>query len=248
MSTPNSVRFLAAFNAIEQQLRKLRGHQRDLGFVGNLNILSRHFPHVAAYAETLRQYAKLRNIIVHSLREDFVIAEPHDDVVRELELIAQRLDTPLIVADYMTCRPYHVTPQTPVASVLQTFRERDFMRCPVVENGRILGLITAKSVSHWLATLGSAPESSASEISLQKAMQTPAEQLLPYCPRSEYAIVPRRYKLAAAVNRFRESVNRGEYLQCLLVTLKGGANSPLVGIVAPSDLPRFIDQSLSLHD
>ena len=43
------------------------------------------------------------------------------------------------------------------------------------------------------------------------------------------------------IDDHREGVARGKYLQCILVTASGGAQSPLVGIIAPSDLPKFYE-------
>lgn len=248
MDTSNSVRFLAAFNRIEGYLREHLNGRRDVGFTGNVRQLAPRNALVRMYSEPLLQYAKLRNIIIHTLREDFIIAEPHILVVEEMERIAEVLHRPPIVADYMVVNPYSVHLDASVADVVKVFKERGFMRCPVLSGHGIVGLITAKSISRWLAELDMVDATRGLALTLQIALDTPVEQLLPYCSPSEYAVVPRTLPLAEVVSMFRKSITKGQYLQSMLVTVTGEVSSPLVGILAPSDLPRLLDTDLSLYD
>ncbi|PID90090.1 MAG: hypothetical protein CSA97_04700 [Bacteroidetes bacterium] len=248
MDNENSNRFLTAFNDIEAELTDRMGHHKAGGFAQILNMLKRNDAQVRLHYHTLRQFAKLRNAIVHNMREDFVIAEPHMEVVEEIERIRDYLAKPPIIADYMTTHPFHVPKDTPLAEVITTFKKRNFQRCPIIDRSGVCGLITAKSITKWIASILAHPEKKANDLPLERLMDRTVEDVLPFCSQNEYAIVPRNASLADAVYLFRSSIEKGKYLQSLLVTAEGTPQSALVGIIAPSDLPRLFTDDIDLED
>ncbi|PIE84817.1 MAG: hypothetical protein CSA07_00280 [Bacteroidia bacterium] len=248
MHHENSNRFLTAFNDIEAELTDRMGRHKPGGFAQLLNMLRRHDAQIRLHYDTLRQFAKLRNAIVHSMREDFIIAEPHDEVVAEIERIRDQLAQPPIIADYMTQHPYHVPRHTTIAEVIATFRARNFQRCPIIGQEGICGLITAKSITTWIGSLLAHPDQDGKHLPLERIMGRTVDDVLPFCSSREYAIVPRNASIADAVYLFRRSIEHGRYLQSLLVTAEGTPQSALVGIVAPSDLPRLFTEDIDIED
>ena len=231
-------RFLSAFNQVEELLQRLAGGSGHAPFITLLDIMARRNPTVRTYYADLTQYARLRNIMVHTMREGYYMAEPHEQAVVLLESIVKQLSHPPIVADFMTQRPFSVRTTDPLSVVVEAFRQYGFMRCPVLDEKGIVGLITAKSFTRWLAVAGS--EEEGKYLSLQGALTQPVSVFLEFCAPDEYAIVPRGYTLPDVMQMFQDGVERGKYLQCILVTASGGAQSPLVGIIAPSDLPKLV--------
>lgn len=234
-------RFLSAFNKIEEQLAKLAQSTSHTPFIALLDSLAREHPLLRQYYSELTQFARLRNIMVHTLRDGYCMATPHENTVKLIETIAEQLSNPPIVADFMTPRPFFVRTTEPLARIVEEFKIRGFMRCPVLDDNGIVGLISAKSITRWLAIAGY--DESAKYLSLQAALLQPVSALLPYCAPDEFAIVPRAYTLPDVLQMFQQGVARGKYLQSILVTVDGTAHSPLVGIIAPSDLPKLYDPS-----
>ncbi len=232
-------RFLSAFNQVEELLQHLAGGNGHAPFISLLDSMARRHPTVRQYYSELTQYARLRNIMVHTMRDGYYMAEPHEQAVTLLESIVQQLSHPPIVADFMTPRPFSVRTTDALSVVVDAFHRYGFMRCPVLDEKGIVGLITAKSIARWLAVAGS--EEEGKYLSLQGALTQPVSVLLEFCAADEFAIVPRGYTLPDVIQMFQEGVARGKYLQCILVTASGGAQSPLVGIIAPSDLPKFYE-------
>lgn len=52
----------------------------------------------------------------------------------------------MLVRDWMTPQPTTVTPDTPVLDALKILKERGFRRLPVMESGRLTGIVTRKDL------------------------------------------------------------------------------------------------------
>lgn len=240
-------RFLAAFNAIDQELAELVDGEFKQTFKRQVLLASRRNLYVRKYAEDLLQYADLRNAIVHTRRADAVIAEPHEDVVLHIERISHQLRHFPIVADVMTLQPKSVTPGASVGEVLRMFRRHNVSRCPIVSNKGVEGLITAKCVVRWLEEVAeeSVTQEGGGKISVEAAMSVSVGELLRYGSDNEYGVIRRTASVEEAIDQFQQGVAGGRYVQALLVTVDGGRTSPLVGIVTPSDLPRFFEAGVN---
>lgn len=241
-------RFLAAFNTIDQELAELVGGEFKQTFKRQVAVASRRNLYVKKYAEDLLQYADLRNAIVHTRRANAVIAEPHEDVVLHIEQISKQLIHPPIVADVMTLQPKSVTRGASVGEVLQMFRKHNISRCPIVSNKGVEGLITAKCVVKWLEEVAekSSTQQGGEKVSVEAAMSVSVGELLRYGNDNEYGIIRRTASVEEAIDQFQQGVPEGRYVQALLVTVDGTKGSPLVGIVTPSDLPRFFEAGVNI--
>lgn len=70
----NSDRFLNAFSSIEQQLRKITRRGKETRFYQLVDEASASTPAVASYKDDLKEFADLRNAIVHERGDGRVIA------------------------------------------------------------------------------------------------------------------------------------------------------------------------------
>ena len=52
----------------------------------------------------------------------------------------------MLVRDWMTPNPLTVSPETPVLDALKLLKERGFRRLPVMENGKLAGIVTRKDL------------------------------------------------------------------------------------------------------
>ena len=91
----NAQRFITAYNEIDHSLRSIYGFKRSLTFSDVIRKAVQFNSVIRKYEETLIDYARLRNSIVHSNNANYIIAEPHDDVVEEMEMIAKLISTPI---------------------------------------------------------------------------------------------------------------------------------------------------------
>lgn len=226
---PNSEVFIDLFTEIEQKLKEISGDTYHSNFLELLGRARNTNPVIRQYANDLREYAQLRNAITHTRRENFIIAEPHIDVVTEIRRIRNLLYNPPKVSKVMKEKPFYATPQTPIIEMLETFASKGFMRCPVIDKNRIVCLITAKTLSRWI-------------ISKPANFQTALiETLIPFADPNDYAIVSENTDIVSIVGQLRNSMKLGNYIQAVLITTNGQPNSPLIGILTPSDLPSLME-------
>lgn len=230
---PNSVVFIEVFTEIEQAIKDICKSVEHLNFTELLRLAQRKSSVVQQYSSDLREYAQLRNAIVHTRRQNFIIAEPHDEVVRDLRHILRLLNNPPRVASVMRRNPYFATPETPIITVIEAFSQHGFLRCPIVDKGTVVGLMNSKSISRWLAA------NDQHHIDLS---QSTVNEVLPFSEPSDFHIVAQRDDLITLVGLFKNSIQQGRYIQAVMVTLNGKANSELVGIITPSDLPMIFDK------
>lgn len=231
----NSEIFLEVFTEIERSLKEICKDEYTTNFSDLLRKARSLNQVVNYYASDLKEFSQLRNAIVHTRRQNFIIAEPHPDVVREVIHIKNLLKNPPVVKTVMKLNPYSVSPSASVKEVLTTFAEKGFMRCPVVENGKIIGLITAKTIARWLVNSSGIIDN------------TQVSQLLNYIDDDDYCIVSENTDIVSLIGLFNNSVRNGAYLQAALVTQNGKPDSLLVGIITPSDFPSIIGQLKVKH-
>lgn len=231
----NSDIFLEAFTEIERGLKEICKDEYTTNFAELLRRSRGLNQVVNYYASDLKEFSQLRNAIVHTRRQNFIIAEPHPDVVQEVLHIRNLLQNPPVVKSVMKPNPYCVSPGALVREVLTTFAERGFMRCPVVDNGLIVGLITAKTIARWLIGSSGAIDS------------TRVSELLNYIDRNDYCVVSESSDVVTLIECFNSSVQNGAYLQAALITKNGKPDSPLVGIITPSDFPQIMGQLKVKH-
>lgn len=229
---PNSVVFIEIFTEIEQRLKEICNDPYNSTFSDMLRMASKCNTVVSQYSSDLREYAQLRNAIIHTRRENFIIAEPHDEVIKDMRHIRNLLSNPPKVSSVMLHNPFFTTPSTCIADVLEAFSQHGFLRCPIVDNNKVVGLMNAKSISRWLTS------KDRSSINLEESK---VDEVLPFIETDDYAFVAENSDVLSLVGLFKNSIKRGRYIQAVLVTRNGKFDGQLVGIITPSDLPVIIE-------
>lgn len=230
---PNSEVFIDLFTEIEQKLKDICGDTYHSNFGDLLRRAKSLNPVVQQFYFDLREYSQLRNAITHNRRENFIIAEPHEEVIKEIRKIRNLLYNPPKVSSIIKAKPYFATPETPMIELMNTFASKGFMRCPVIVNGKIHCMITAKTIAKWITSNFN---------NLDEKKNTNLEPLISFAEFDDFAIVGENSDLVSLVGLFKNSIRNGKYLQAVVVTVNGQPNSPLVGIITPSDLPTIMEK------
>ncbi len=230
---PNSEIFIELFSEIEQKLKTICNDEFHSTFSDLLRKARGINAVVNQYASDLKEFSQLRNAIVHTRRENFVIAEPHNDVIKEIRHIHSLLHNPPRVSSVMIKNPYFTSSDGSIFDLLTTFSEKNIMRCPVIDKGSVICLITAKTISRWLTS------KKQNKVDING---TKISELVPFTEKTDYCIIGENIDIISLVGMFKNSIKRGTYIQAVLVTKNGQPNSPVVGIITPSDLPLIIER------
>ncbi|PUB13342.1 CBS domain-containing protein [Paenisporosarcina sp. OV554] len=220
----NSERFLTAFHRIEQSMKDIIGTNDHLSFFKLVELSKRKNAILRKYEEDLREYATLRNAIVHhKTSTEYAIAEPHDEIVLALETIDEALAKPITVGQMFERNVSILQAKDTLRDALKLIREKQFTQIPVYDGNVFVGLLTAVGIMFWLAN--HEKEDISWEMTVESTLQHEKK-------KENHLFVPREMSIFEAEELFKEAISKGRRLEALLITDDKG----LVGIVTPLDL------------
>ncbi|WP_413364317.1 hypothetical protein [Lysinibacillus sp. 3P01SB] len=153
MTVKNSDRFLTAFNRIDHQMRDIAGVRDYMPFYRLIDQAKKKSLLVRKYEDDLRAYADLRNAIVHHRTSmEFVIAEPHIQVVEQIEHIDEALTRPKLVGQMFRKQVMTFQTTDSLQHTLKAIRKRRYTQFPVYEGKVFRGLVTTVGITNWLAS------------------------------------------------------------------------------------------------
>lgn len=230
LATQNSDRFLTAFNRIDHRLRDIIGAKDFLPFYRLVDQAKKKDVLVRKYEDDLRSYADLRNAIVHHRTSmEYVIAEPHPDVVEKIEYMDTTLAKPTLVGQMFRKKVYVLQESDSLKYVLKVIRNRKYTQFPVYHKEQFKGLVTTVGITNWLATTMDGNQ-------MLKHNPTMHDILLHEKNKVNYKFVSRYITIYEAEEIFKQGVERGRRFEALLITEHGRPQEKLIGIITPLDI------------
>ena len=228
----HSQQYLEAFIAIEQHLTAMASAPRGTPFGNIVDTLVKQSTVVRYYADDLKAFARLRNVIVHERGGGQVLAEPNAWAVRRIQHIQQVLLQPPTVASFARGTVVTITAQTTLAQALQIMAHNHYSQLPVYQSRRYVGLLTARSVTYWIGahitTLVAIAETS---------VQTVLESV-EHRERSHF--VDSHTPIVDVVELFATHSRAQGHLDAVLITKDGSSESAVIGLIVAADIPRLI--------
>jgi hypothetical protein len=226
-------RFLQAFQEIEQHLRAalLAPDSEDFSKVLKLAVDS--YPGVRRYQHELRQFAMLRNAIVHRpSRGGQPIADPRPDVVLQIQSIRTALlEAPSLIS-VLGPGVKVATADSSIRSASKVMLGGDYSQLPVLSDGRVVDLLTNDAIARWMTT--------ELETRGDVRLDVPVIDIAPFDADRSYEVVDRSSTVVKALDLFaRHQEVRGEMLHAILVS-KWLPDGPLVAIATVTDLPSIM--------
>jgi predicted transcriptional regulator len=230
----NSSRYLTAYNQIDKFLNEqLQGKLQSYNFYekvskwNELGYLSRrqHFD--------LLQFGKLRNAIVHDYQNEQVIAEPTSKVVKRIEQLNVDVCRPKRLHELFEKKVVTANIDDSIGDILSLFWKYKISQIPIVDGNKIVNVLNTNTIGWWSAATnpGNIPATQISEV-------------LSYSERqNNFKILSQNAKLPEAVMRFRESyskVNKGWFMDAILITKEGKDEMPIKGIIVLEDLVDYL--------
>lgn len=230
LATQNSDRFLTAFNRIDHRLRDIIGTKDFMPFYRLVDQAKKKDVLVRKYEDDLRSYADLRNAIVHHRTSmEYVIAEPHEDVVERIEYMDATLAKPTLVGQMFRKKVLVFQESDSLKHVLKVIRQRKFTQFPVYHKDQFKGLVTTVGITNWLASVMGGDH-------VPKRVPTLHDILLHEKNRVNYKFISRYITIYEAEEIFKQGVERGRRFEALLITEHGKTHQKLIGIITPLDI------------
>jgi predicted transcriptional regulator len=227
----NSDRFLSAFNNIHVYIKKASGSNRHIGFMEGLNKLRTKNYILNRYFDDLQVFNDLRNVIVHQKKHvEYVIAEPHMEVVNRIEKIASDLTQPVkIIPKYRSeVKCFHMDDS--LATVLLEVKSKGYSQFPIYDHQQFAGLLTENGIANWLSRSIKEDLVSISETKVKDVIEF--EEMT-----NHYLFVSKHTSVFEAKEKFLNHLEKGSLkLDALLITEHGKETETLLGIITPWDV------------
>lgn len=225
--------FLNAFGDIERALRRELGASSSASFSEMLVDGCRRFAVVRQFDVDLREYAELRNAIVHQRTDGHAIAEPYVVVVRHIEHIRDRLVRPPALLPLAAQPVIKCEASEAIASAALKMRTGNFSQVPVYDGARFQQLLTAETIARWMAFALGENDGLLEDV--------PVADVLPHAENTDnVTFLPRTATAFDALQAFDEFFRRGKFLNAILLTQVGSRDQAPLGIVAVADIPKLL--------
>ncbi|MBE7075864.1 MAG: CBS domain-containing protein [Clostridiales bacterium] len=225
----NSQRFLLAFNDIDYAIKTRFNFNRSMGFSEAVRKAVAYNYTIRKFEDDLITYGRLRNAIVHG-NDDFIIAEPHIDVVEKIEKIKRLLTTPPRAIDVVARRDVlMVHASKSMREVIKLIASSSYSNIPVFnDNNQIIGIANGQKI---LDSFGKYLLSDGKSETFLDAVKI--EDMLSKIENTNYyAFANSEITVEQALSLFHQNSK----LLAIIVTTNGGANEKPLGIMTGSDV------------
>lgn len=183
---------------------------------------------------------ELRNLLTHNAGPDGCsIAEPSEEMIRRLDEIIEFVRKPRLALDYGTpasdilCA--HANDR--LFDVMRNMRKNGYSHVPIMQNGRICGVLSVKSVFDYLA------ENGAEGIDVDFRIADLGERIgLNRNSGDRYLFLPKNTNVEAVRSAFERFTEKNSRLSAVFISENGLPDEELICILTPwdvlSDAPR----------
>jgi len=223
----NAVRFISAYNRLDQGLREIYSIKRTLTYSDMIRKVANVNTVVAKFEEDLIDYGRLRNAIVHK-SSDEIIAEPNVDVVEKLEKIARLINTPPRVIDCLRPRKvFCVDGETPLKEVVHEMSRSGFSVVPVYISKTLVGVINRRMIIDGIAKFIIQKQD------IDDAMNTPVSNCLDiFNETNHYEVAPASMTIENLMYMFQQN----RKLSSIILTENGNYTEPAKMVIVTADI------------
>lgn len=223
----NAERFIASFNRIQNYLSFLENEQEHKKpFYRLLDDNEHRNTAVKKYKNDLQIFADLRNVMVHKkLVPTSYIAQPTDKVVKHIEQIEEEIKSPAKVYPLFKRDVVRFNFDAQFTDVLKTINEKRFTHFPIYKDKELIGLLTEKGITLWLAQ-----QLQDETIFLKETLVE--EIVLEDKNKNNYLFIKKNMSIEVAADLLKKD----RRLDALLITENGKVSEPPLGIITPSDV------------
>lgn len=225
--------FLNRFNELEQGLRDATGSRREVPFGSMIGRTATKNAAVRRHERDLREYADLRNAIVHEHPRGHVIADITQEALDEFNAIVDRIMEPVQVYPLFRGDISVYREDDPLTDAVRDLWESGHSQV-IVRVDRMLSLLSSAGITRWLG-------SSVNGTSIDLARATVGDALA-FEEEGGIAFVAR----SASVDEVRElflsfPTRRSQRLRAVVITEHGSPTEAPLGIITASDLVELDD-------
>lgn len=225
----NAIRFIDAYNKIDNKLRSIYGLNDHNGFSDMIRRLAQKNYIIKLYEEELVSYARLRNAIVHRSTAEEIIAEPHDDVVADIEKIEKLISIPPTAVGVVGEREVIcLNSEDTIYHAIFVINKFGFSNLPVMKKNKIVGVVNNKTIIRAIGKVINRGLDVTDYIKNEVVSNIVSEEAF----NKYYLVKDNKLSLTDAINQF--FINKK--LTAIFVTENGSRNERPISIITGADV------------
>jgi hypothetical protein len=222
-------RFEIAFNQIHNWLKKNIKSAKSDKFSDLLRVgYSQHSILRQNYYDLL-MFGRLRNSIVHEkIGPGYYIAEPHEQIVNQIENIAAQVFQPRPALSIGTKPAFYYYENALLRDILTVIKKKSYSAFPIYNESGFQWLLTPDCIIQWLAnTLNDGP------VPIE---QTRVKDLYSFRENVHVEFVQKNADMFDVEELFEQYHQKNQKLEAVVITETGEKNEKPLGIVKAWDL------------
>lgn len=225
--------FLDRFNELEQFLRENTNSKREVPFGSMIGHVAQKNAAVRRYERDLREFADLRNAIVHEHPRGHVIADIRGEALDEFLTMTDRIMAPELVYPLFRREIAVYREDDPLSRAVKDMWESGHSQV-IVRVGQMLTLLSSQGVTRWLGSQVNGQSIDLTDASVGDALGFEEEGGIAFLARD------------APVDEARELFlsfpsRHSQRLRAVLITENGRPSEAALGIVTASDLVELVE-------
>jgi predicted transcriptional regulator len=227
--------FIQLYNQLSSRLSELAGGDRGIPFTTLADRVARGNSAVRAFLSELKDFAALRNAIVHNNGFPVrVIAEPSEGALTEFKDIVNRILSPpkLIPRFQKVIRCFNEGDR--ISTALEYMAQHDYSQIVVKDGSHLIRVLTAEGIARWLAQNAHAE--------LVDIHNTTIKHVVLLEPPQAFELISRERTIYDASQVFSTALERRkERIFAIVITHSGKQKEEPLGIVTPWDVIRDLE-------
>jgi CBS domain-containing protein len=222
--------FLRLYNELANHLAKKINAGHHTSFMRLVDFASRKDPQVRARKDDLRDFADLRNAIIHHRAyPDEIIAEPNVSTIRRFRRISREIMKPRLVFPTFKRKIMEFPWDIPLQNALEYMKANDFSQIVIRDRDDNLNLLTNEGVSKWLADVSLKGMINVSDFVINDA--------LAFEDKGQFLLMQREETVSKARDAFDNSTEPIlPELWAIIITHSAKPHEKSLGIITPWDM------------
>lgn len=227
--------FIRIYNDLDKEIRKVLKLDNNMSHVRALDILAKRNELIARNLDVLKQYARLRNCIVHDTISEIKgpIAVPLPEVLERYNSILNRFKNPLTAYDICTHRSKMLVASLDslAIDIMQAMEESLISRVPILEDEKVVGIFNGNVLIRYVA---STKECLISHHTVMNELRQFTN--LDSHRKEEFDFIDKNLNIYDTERYFKKRNKNNHKLVALFITSDGTEQGKLLGLLTEWDL------------
>ncbi|MGB3366629.1 MAG: hypothetical protein WBA54_03995 [Acidaminobacteraceae bacterium] len=230
----NSAEFISIFNKLEKYFKDQVDDGARKPFYSLIGKLRHSNSNVRYYYVQLKEYADLRNAIVHERIDGRVIAEPNEYAIRELQTIYEKITSSpkVIVVCPHSVKTMQISDK--LSEALGLMNKHGFSQVPIYNKETYAGMLNSIAISSWMSEV-----MSGGLVDISKIM---IKDVLKYARKSRVTLFKsKELNVFDVLDVYKAYAILPDRIDAVIITETGSESEVPITIITDHDMLKIMD-------